>query len=293
MRASTLRLQRGWRESNTPGARIDGRDSCADNRDAANAPGASGRLASTFRFLQLHELKLGHWYDPMAYEKPQNSFNQVNKAGGFLLRRDWTETDFERAWRVIENWRVAHRYPLNAFHMTLRNRARHIDRNALTAQRLKRMPSIFRKLFRKQTKTMHLTQMQDIGGCRAVLRNLAHVKRLVWAYDTKPLRSELSKRRDYIESPKDDGYRSVHLMYRYSGRASSSHWNNLRVEIQIRTKLQHAWATAVETVDAFIGEDFEIWQRIDRLEAIFRPCWGRACPLGEMFSGTVHSNQYS
>ncbi len=162
--------------------------------------------------------------------------------------------EFERAWSVVENWRVAHRYPLNAFHMTLRNRAIHIDRSALTAQRLKRMPSIFRKLYRTTTKTMQLTQMQDIGGCRAVVGNLGRLKCLLWEYETKPLRSELSNRRDYIDTPKDDGYRSVHLMYRYSGRASSSYWHRLRIEIQIRTKLQHAWATAVETVDAFTGE---------------------------------------
>lgn len=191
----------------------------------------------------------------MAYEKPEYSFNQVNRAGHALVRSDWTDDGFDRVWGIVENWRVAHRYPLNAFHMTLRNRAIHIDRNALTAQRLKRMPSIFRKLYRKHMRTMQLTQMQDIGGCRAVVGTLPRLNLLLWEYETKPLRSELSNRRDYIESPKDDGYRSVHLMYRYSGRASSSHWDRLRIEIQIRTKLQHAWATAVETVDAFTGQD--------------------------------------
>ena len=237
-------------------ARIDGRDPCADNREASGVPGASGRLASAVRFLQSHQLWLGHWVDRMAYEKPQYSLTQVNKAGDVFLNRQ-EEEDLLHAWRILENWRVAHAYPLNALHMTLRNRARQISIRSLTAQRLKRRTSIFRKLFRGQTRTMQLSQMQDIGGCRAVTQNLRQLNRLVGIYDKRPLQSELTKKRDYITSPKDDGYRSVHLMYRYSGRASSSYWNRLRVEIQIRTKLQHSWATAVETVDAFTGEDLK------------------------------------
>ena len=190
----------------------------------------------------------------MAYEKPEFSINQVNKAGTQITNLGLPDDEFLQGWNVVENWRVAHRYPLNALHMTLRNRARQIDKKALTAQRLKRMDSILRKLFRKQTKTMNLTQMQDIGGCRAVVDNVVRLNRLLWEYETKPLRSELSNKRDYVETPKQDGYRSVHLMYRYSGRATSSHWDKLRIELQLRTKLQHAWATAVETVDAFTGE---------------------------------------
>jgi hypothetical protein len=60
-------------------------------------------------------------------------------------------------------------------------------------------------------------------------------------------------------------------MYRFSGKASSLPWHKLRIEIQMRTKLQHAWATAVETVDAFTAEDLKFgkgtsgWRRFFQL----------------------------
>lgn len=57
-----------------------------------------------------------------------------------------------------------------------------------------------------------------------------------------------------MNNPKPDGYRSVHLMYRYSGIADAAPWDNLRIEIQLRSKLQHEWATAVEAVDLFLGD---------------------------------------
>jgi hypothetical protein len=47
----------------------------------------------------------------------------------------------------------------------------------------------------------------------------------------------------------------VHLIYRYYTE-SKKHiaFNDLKIEIQIRSRLQHAWATAVETVDTFSGQ---------------------------------------
>jgi hypothetical protein len=45
--------------------------------------------------------------------------------------------------------------------MTLLNRARQVDEKALVAQRLKRFPSIYKKL--GDNPNMKLSQMQDIG----------------------------------------------------------------------------------------------------------------------------------
>ena len=53
--------------------------------------------------------------------------------------------------------------------------------------------------------------------------------------------------------PRPSGYRGMHLIYSY--RANRKHaLDGLNVEIQIRTSLQHQWATAVETVGTFTGE---------------------------------------
>lgn len=191
----------------------------------------------------------------MAYEKPPCTFNQIDKAGKHISDAEVRNDLRVDAARAIWNWRAAHSYPLNALHMTLRNRTLGTDATALTAQRLKRFESILRKLSRRGT--MQMSQMQDIGGCRAVVSNLQRLDMLRFLYQTRPLRHELVKERDYIADPKDDGYRSVHLMYRFRGNATSVPWDKLRIEIQLRTKLQHAWATCVETVDAFTGEDLK------------------------------------
>jgi putative GTP pyrophosphokinase len=86
---------------------------------------------------------------------------------------------------------------------------------------------------------------------------VTHVDRLVAAYEASvarnpKVRAEFVKRYDYIAAPKETGYRSVHLIFKYRSQSSKHRaWNGLRVEIQLRSRLQHAWATAVETVDTF------------------------------------------
>jgi hypothetical protein len=205
----------------------------------------------------------------MAYEKPTSTANQIDKAGKVFFNQKLSVDERAEAVRQIWDWRTAHSYPLNALHMTLRGRALKVDVNALSAQRLKRLPSILRKLGRQPT--MQMSQMQDIGGCRAIVTNMSRLRLLRFIYETNPLRHALSRTRDYIEDPKEDGYRSVHMMYRFSGKASSLPWHNLRIEVQMRTKLQHSWATSVETVDAFVGEDLKFgkgtsdWRRFFQL----------------------------
>ena len=58
-----------------------------------------------------------------------------------------------------------------------------------------------------------------------------------------------SPAKDYILAPKKDGHRSIHQIFGYRN-AKHADLNVLSVEVQIRTRLQHAWATAVETLGA-------------------------------------------
>jgi hypothetical protein len=189
----------------------------------------------------------------MAWPSPEFTKGEVNKAGQVLVGSGSSE-DLAWAYRVLGNWRACHGYPINTFQATLRGKLGRLGINdALVAQRLKRTPSIITKL--KRFDKMQLARMQDIGGLRAVVATIADVRRLQEEYKkgAGPFRHELISEKDYIKEPKTDGYRSVHLVFRYKSKRAPA-YDGLSIELQIRTKLQHAWATAVETMSTFLGK---------------------------------------
>jgi hypothetical protein len=190
------------------------------------------------------------------YAKPNYVAEQVNASAKQLVSafRSTADTPFDgaairQALNVIDNFRASHTFPLNTFLMTLRNRAKHVHASALTVQRIKRLESIVLKLFNE--KDMKLSQMQDIGGCRAIMPTLGNVLELRKLYSTRPLAHKFSGEKDYITCPRDTGYRGIHLKYRFVGKGTSLPWNNLKIEMQLRTALQHKWATAVEAAATF------------------------------------------
>ena len=120
----------------------------------------------------------------MAWAVPEYDQPQVNAAGKALAKMAFPvdTVDGLEALAVINNWRSSHAYPLNTFQVTLRNRARRIERSVIIAQREKRLDSIHRKLISK--KSMRMTQMQDIAGCRIVFKNMSSIAKLVRDYKT-------------------------------------------------------------------------------------------------------------
>lgn len=189
----------------------------------------------------------------MNWSEPKYSKTRVNKAGDYF-KGDKTITEDE-ALKIFDNWRAAHSYPMQVFNVRLINTAKTLDSNSLVSQRLKRASSIIAKLNRKydgRSPTMQLSQMQDIGGCRAILSDVSLARKLsVEKYEKGDLKHKLVKKNDYITNPKSDGYRGIHLIYSYKSDKNKKQYNGLLVEVQIRSKLQHLWATAVETVGFF------------------------------------------
>jgi hypothetical protein len=190
----------------------------------------------------------------MEWTEPRFERREVDAAGQILRSSDAPARDVSHAFEVLDNWRASHAFPLNTFQVVLRKRAREFDPGVLVAQRLKRASSIVKKL--QKQPTMRLSQMQDIGGCRAVLPSVSEVKDLREAYHQRSSAGVLVGHKDYIEQPRPSGYRGIHLVYRYqSGRsAHRSVFNGQQIEIQLRSQLQHAWATAVETVGTLIDQ---------------------------------------
>jgi len=186
------------------------------------------------------------------------SKSETDLAGDLLRNSLSTEEEKNNALKILSYWRAAHSYPMHIFKKRLKNVSEKIDKSALSAQRLKRVPSIIKKLNRSyggNKPTMKLTQMQDIAGCRVVMSNVKLANQLYQEYYLKgDLKHKKVNEKNYIIFPKTDGYRSIHLVYRYSSDKGKKAYNGLLVEVQIRSKLQHLWATAVETVDFFTSQ---------------------------------------
>lgn len=190
----------------------------------------------------------------MAWAEPVYTKGEVDRAGRALVAGAADPDAYARALIVLNNWRSSHSFPLNTFQVGLRRKARGVDRDALIAQRIKRLSSIELKLqrFRK----MNMSQMQDIGGCRAVVRTVAQVRELAELHIKSAFKHKLVRMDDYLDAPKDSGYRGIHLIYRYNSDRSTT-YNGLQIEIQLRSQLQHAWATAVETVGTFLKQSLK------------------------------------
>ena len=199
----------------------------------------------------------------MAWTEIKYKKSKVDQAGEILINENYSKKDIDGATLILDNWRSSHSFPLHTFKIRLKRVSKLIDPGALVVQRLKRTPAIIKKLQRKyegRNPTMKLSQMQDIGGCRSVVSNIKLVQKLCDEYyhidkNTKgkhcDIKHHFKNKKDYIIKPKPDGYRSIHLIYKYNSDKKQKKYNGLLIEIQIRSKLQHFWATAIETVDHF------------------------------------------
>jgi putative GTP pyrophosphokinase len=190
------------------------------------------------------------------------SRTSVRRAGEALKN---PALDQKHALMILSKWRSLHAYPINAFQTLLRKK---VGEKAIIAQRLKRLPSIISKLQRFQD--MGLERMQDIGGVRIVLPSVKDV----YALHDDLLKSRFEHEallppKDYIKTPKQDGYRCLHQVFKYNSKIHPS-LNGLCIELQIRTKLQHAWATAVETLGIIERASFKTGEGSEEFKTFFK-----------------------
>lgn len=148
---------------------------------------------------------------------------------------------------IAQAWRVQHLEPTARCFEALTRCAKHFE-GAVVSYRLKRMTSILRKLQRRNS-NFELGALDDIGGCRLIVGSIREV------YEAAKILDDLLghwKIKDYIAAPQRSGYRSYHAIYKVPVGGIA-----YRIEVQIRTRLQHLWATGVEAVGEVYGLEYK------------------------------------
>jgi ppGpp synthetase/RelA/SpoT-type nucleotidyltranferase len=171
----------------------------------------------------------------------------VKKAGRTLRRYGRGEVpsgdEVDSAISVVQAFRRAHATPLVTANNGLRSMVKTEGCRVEVTQRLKRFITILDKL--KREPTLDLSKMQDIGGVRAVVGSIEEIRRVERRLTkVRPVRGNS----DYITSPRESGYRGVHVIVEYGGR---------QIEVQLRTPAMHAWALAVEQQSSRTGSNLK------------------------------------
>ena len=171
--------------------------------------------------------------------------HKLDKAGQALIGTD----PFLRneALPVIQAWRETHFFVLQELNKQLLTLF--LEKGIaydFSSMRIKRMTSIEAKLRNNKEKGTKLGGLQDIGGIRFVFETVEQLDKVVSVLDGfAPQSFTCVRSYNYVDEPKESGYRSVHYVYKYS--SGEERYDGNSIELQVRTKMQHAWAMAVET----------------------------------------------
>lgn len=213
------------------------------------------------RFANAHDADFDHvvgQYPVSQFPQLEYSKKEVVRAGEALKGQiAWVPDkrgEILRIFEVANSWRVSHAFPMHRMRNEMHGRMSAINLKGLTAARLKQMPSIRGKLARLDG---NLRQLQDLGGCRAVVPTMANARALVGSIKDR-FAHDLKRDDPYMDMPRDSGYRSHHLVFAFAPRNKTEEsYKGRLIELQIRSRLQHSWATAVEAVGLYRGENLK------------------------------------
>lgn len=168
------------------------------------------------------------------------SKSQINRIGK-QIRKKLNQNDviIESDLELLQNYRISFQSSLNAVFDFLVLKSKYHYKGSLTVYRLKRIDTIIRKI--KRFPTMSLSKMQDIAGCRSIVGSESQIYKIVKDFEENS-QFEIIDRADYIKDPRETGYVSYHLIVK---PIDSERF----VEIQLRTRAHHSWATLVEITD--------------------------------------------
>lgn len=158
----------------------------------------------------------------------------------------------EKELQDLTEWRNSHGPTLSYFLKLLEEELQVFnlgEADFSITQRLKRFYSIILKL--KRFPNMQLSMMDDIAGARVVLPQAKSVRELLNRLKERRSNYHIIKVNNYIDHPKDDGYRSVHIVYKIEKTL------DIQLELQLRTSLQHIWATGVEVFGTLTKTSFK------------------------------------
>src|SRR6185295_6414869 len=162
---------------------------------------------------------------------PERSFSksEIDRLGVRLKRGAPTDADLTVLDAYRGTFAAAYAFVVTALRRRLRVKA--------TGRPAKSTTSVIDKL---QRETIRLSQMQDIAGCRIVVRNIVTQNKLLARIQALFPGCTTVDRREHPSHP----YRAVHVIVYFEDRP---------IEIQIRSGLQHMWSEVAERPSPSIG----------------------------------------
>lgn len=192
------------------------------------------------------------------------TISQANRAGKAV--RKWLQEGAppggldDAVLDIVNLYRSAHEAPMQSAVGDLREALKLLDySHSQPSSRLKRWDSIASKLFHE--KNLALSRMQDLGGCRVILDDIASLDRLCAKLQDFHPGAGVS---DYVRKPKESGYRGIHVIIFYEVAENRS----LPVEIQLRTAIMHRWALSVEQLSDALPASVDLKRGLGPIELL-------------------------